>query len=157
MSNRVVRLSDPCAYPGCFGAFGSTDILRGRCASGTLLGFSQWEGEKEATSFVGARRMNAATQTAGQLADDRYPATAYNEIRCRAIVRDRAPYDVACKQQLHFHFRMSIVESSMSCHIGEQLRYDYPELPAAFGFKPQIIHRTQDTYVQPVQPAFREG
>jgi hypothetical protein len=41
------------------------------CAGGTLLGFSQWEGEKEGTPFSGARRMNAATQTAGQLADDR--------------------------------------------------------------------------------------
>src|SRR6266480_1004284 len=41
------------------------------CAGGTLLGFSQWEGEKEGRPFGGARRMNAATQTAGQLADDR--------------------------------------------------------------------------------------
>src|SRR3954468_1387347 len=157
MSNRVVRLSDPCAYPGCFGPFGSTDILRRRCAGGTLLGFSQWEGEKEATSFVGARRMNAATQTAGQLADDRQPATAYNEIRCRAIVRDRAPYDVACKQQLQFRFRTSFIESSMSCHVGEQLGYDQPKLPAAFALKPQIIHRTQQTYTKPVQSVFRDG
>jgi hypothetical protein len=37
---------------------------------------------------------------------------------------------------------MSIVESSMSCHIGEQLGYDQPELPAAFALKPQIIRRT---------------
>jgi hypothetical protein len=41
------------------------------CAGGTLLGFSQWEGEKEGRPFGGTRRMNAATQTAGQLADDR--------------------------------------------------------------------------------------
>jgi hypothetical protein len=41
------------------------------CAGGTLLGFSQWEGEKEGRPFGSARRMNAATQTAGQLADDR--------------------------------------------------------------------------------------
>jgi hypothetical protein len=41
------------------------------CAGGTLLGFSQWEGEKESRPFGGTRRMNAATQTAGQLADDR--------------------------------------------------------------------------------------
>jgi hypothetical protein len=39
-------------------------------AGGTLLGFSQWEGEKEGRPFGGARRMNAATQTASQLADD---------------------------------------------------------------------------------------
>jgi hypothetical protein len=37
---------------------------------GALLGLSQWEGEKEGRSFGGARRMNAAAQTAGQLADD---------------------------------------------------------------------------------------
>jgi hypothetical protein len=36
------------------------------CGSGTLLGVSQWESEKEGRSFGGARRMNAATQTAGQ-------------------------------------------------------------------------------------------
>jgi hypothetical protein len=41
------------------------------CTGGMLLGFSQWEGEKEGRSFGGARRMNATTQTAGQLADDR--------------------------------------------------------------------------------------
>jgi hypothetical protein len=41
------------------------------CAGRTLLGFSQWEGEKEGRPFGGARRMNVATQTAGQLADDR--------------------------------------------------------------------------------------
>jgi hypothetical protein len=40
-------------------------------AGGALLGLSQWEGEKEGRSFGGARRMNAAAQTAGQLADDR--------------------------------------------------------------------------------------
>jgi hypothetical protein len=38
---------------------------------GALLGLSQWEGEKEGISFGGARGMNAAAQTAGQLADDR--------------------------------------------------------------------------------------
>src|SRR5258708_33198947 len=42
-------------------------------AGGALFGLSQWEGEKEGISFDGARRMNAATQTAGQLADDRSP------------------------------------------------------------------------------------
>jgi hypothetical protein len=36
-----------------------------------LLGLSQWEGEKKGKSAGGARRMNAAAQTAGQLADDR--------------------------------------------------------------------------------------
>jgi hypothetical protein len=41
------------------------------CAGSTLLEFSQWEGEKEGRPFGGARRMNAATQTAGQLTDDR--------------------------------------------------------------------------------------
>jgi hypothetical protein len=40
-------------------------------AGSALLGLSQWEGEKEGISFGGAGRMNAATQTAGQLADDR--------------------------------------------------------------------------------------
>jgi len=40
-------------------------------AGGTLLGLGQWEGDKEERSFGGARRMNAASQTAGQLADDR--------------------------------------------------------------------------------------
>ncbi len=40
-------------------------------AGGALLGLSQWEGEKEGRSFGGARRMNAAAQTAGQFADDR--------------------------------------------------------------------------------------
>jgi hypothetical protein len=40
-------------------------------AGGALLGLSQWEGEKEGISVGGARRMNAAAQTAGQLADDR--------------------------------------------------------------------------------------
>jgi hypothetical protein len=52
---------------------------------------------------------------------------------------------------------MSIVESSMSCHIGEQLGYDQPKLPAAFALKPQIIRRTQETHVQPIQSAFRDG
>jgi hypothetical protein len=40
-------------------------------AGGALLGLSQWEGEKEGRSFGGARRMNAAAQTAHQLANDR--------------------------------------------------------------------------------------
>jgi len=40
-------------------------------AGGTLLGLGQWEGDKKGRSFGGARRMNAAAQTAGQLADDR--------------------------------------------------------------------------------------
>jgi hypothetical protein len=39
-------------------------------AGGTLLGLGQWEGDKEGISFGGARRMNTAAQTAGQLADD---------------------------------------------------------------------------------------
>jgi hypothetical protein len=39
--------------------------------------------------------MNAAAQTAGQLADDRKPPTAPDGFRCRAIVRDPALYDVA--------------------------------------------------------------
>jgi hypothetical protein len=75
-----------------------------------LLGFSQCEGEKE------GRPLGAA-----------------------AIVRDLAPYDVTCKQQRHFRFRMSIIESGMSCHIREQLGYDQPKLPTAFALKPQII------------------
>jgi hypothetical protein len=40
-------------------------------AGGALLGLCQWEGEKEGISLGGARCMNAAAQTAGQLADDR--------------------------------------------------------------------------------------
>jgi len=39
-------------------------------AGGTLLGLGQWEGNKEGISFGGAGRMNAAAQTAGQVADD---------------------------------------------------------------------------------------
>jgi hypothetical protein len=42
-----------------------------RRAGGTLLGLGQSKGEKEGISFGGARRMNAAAQTAGQVADDR--------------------------------------------------------------------------------------
>src|SRR6266699_5024028 len=45
-------------------------------AGGALLGLGQWKGEKEGISFDGARRMNAAAQTAGELADDRKPSTA---------------------------------------------------------------------------------
>jgi hypothetical protein len=41
------------------------------CAGGTLLGFNQWECEKEGRPFGGARHMNPTTQTAGQLASDR--------------------------------------------------------------------------------------
>jgi hypothetical protein len=52
---------------------------------------------------------------------------------------------------------MSIVESSMSCHIGEQLGYDQPKPPAAFALKPQIIRRKQETYTQPIQSVFRDG
>jgi hypothetical protein len=70
-------------------------------ASKTLLGLSQWEGEKEGTSVGGARRMNAATQTAGQLTDDRQPSPAPDGFRCRAIVRNPALHDVARKHQLH--------------------------------------------------------
>src|SRR5713226_1086544 len=40
-------------------------------AGGALLGLGQWKGEKGGISFGGARRMNAAAQAAGQLADDR--------------------------------------------------------------------------------------
>jgi hypothetical protein len=40
-------------------------------AGGALLGLSQREGEKEGISVGGARRVNAAAQTAGQFADDR--------------------------------------------------------------------------------------
>src|SRR5581483_2223964 len=45
----------------------------------------------------------------------------------------------------------------MSCHIGEQLGYYQPKLPAAFALKPQIIRRTQETYTQPVQSVFRDA
>jgi hypothetical protein len=115
-------------------------------ARGTLLGLSQWEGEKEGISFGGARRMNAAAQTAGQFADDRQPSTAPDRFRHRAIVSDPALYDVACKHQLHSQFRMFSVELCMSCHIGQQLGYNQPKLPATLSFKSQIIRRKQDTY-----------
>lgn len=69
---------------------------------------------------------------------------------------DRAPYDVTCKQ-FHFSFRVSIIESSMSCHVGEQLGYNQSKLPAAFALKPQIVRRTQETYTPPVQSVFRDG
>src|SRR5882724_4554573 len=88
-------------------------------AGGTSLGLGQWKGEKEGISFGGARRMNAAAQTAGQLADDRKPSTALDGFSCRPIVRDPALYDVACKHQLHSQFWMPIVELCMSCHIGQ--------------------------------------
>jgi hypothetical protein len=104
-----------------------------------LLGLSQRKGEKERRSFGGARRMNAATQTAGQLADDRKPSTVPDGFRCRPIVRNPAPYDVACKHQTHSQFWMSRVESFMSCHIAQQLGYNQSKLPAALSFKPQII------------------
>jgi hypothetical protein len=88
-------------------------------AGGALLGLSQWEGEKEETSVGGARRMNATAQTAGQLADDRQPSTAPDGFGRRAVVRNPALYDVACKHQLHSQFRISSVELCMSCHIGQ--------------------------------------
>jgi hypothetical protein len=88
-------------------------------AGGALLGLSQWEGEKEGTPVGGARGMNAAAQTAGQLADDRQPSTAPDGLRYRAIVRDPALYDVGYKYQLHPQFWMSSVELCMSCHIGQ--------------------------------------
>jgi hypothetical protein len=90
-----------------------------RRTGGALLGLSQWEGEKEETSVGAARRMNAAAQTAGQLADDRQPSTAPDGFRRRTIVRDPALYDVACKRQLHSQFWMSSVELCMSRHIGQ--------------------------------------
>jgi hypothetical protein len=108
-------------------------------AGGALLGLSQWEGEKEGISVGGARRANAAAQTAGQLADDRQPSTAPDRFRCRAIVGDPALYDVACKLQLHSQFRISWVELCMSGHIGQQLGYNQPKPSAAPAFKPQII------------------
>jgi hypothetical protein len=40
-------------------------------ASSALLNLGQSKGEKKGTSFGGASRMNATTQTGGQLADDR--------------------------------------------------------------------------------------
>jgi hypothetical protein len=103
-------------------------------ARGTLLGPGQWKGEKEGISFGGARQMNSAAQTAGQLADDRRTSTAPDGFRCRPIVRDPALYDVACKRQLHSQFWISSVELCMSCHIGQQLEDNQPKLPAAFSF-----------------------
>jgi hypothetical protein len=83
--------------------------------------------------------MNAAAQTVGQLADDRKPSTAPDGFRRRAIVRDPALYDVAYMHQLHSQFWISSVELCVSRHIGQQLGYNQPKLPAAFSFKPQII------------------
>src|SRR3954454_11839520 len=93
-------------------------------ASDPLLGLSQWKGEKEGTSVGGARRMKAATQTAGQFADDRQPSAAPDGFRCPAIVRNPALHDVARKHQLHSHFWKPDVELCMSRHIGQQLRYN---------------------------------
>jgi hypothetical protein len=83
-------------------------------ASCSLLGLGQWKGEKERRSFGSAGRINAAAQTAGQLADDPKPSTAPDGFRYRPIVKHRALYDVACKHQLHSQFWMSIVELCMS-------------------------------------------
>jgi hypothetical protein len=127
------------------------------CGGGTLLGVSQRESEKKGRSFGGARRMNAATQTAGQFGDNRQPSAAPERFMRRAIIRDPALYDVACKHQFHSQFRMSGVESRMSCHIGQQLGYDQPKLPASFSFKLQIVRRKQDTYRQAFQSIFRHG
>jgi hypothetical protein len=52
---------------------------------------------------------------------------------------------------------MSTVELCMSSHIGQQLGYNQPKLPAAFSFKRQIIRCKQDTYRQAVQSVFRDG
>jgi hypothetical protein len=41
------------------------------CTGGTLLGLSQWKGEKEGRSLGGAGRMNATAEAAGQFADNR--------------------------------------------------------------------------------------
>jgi hypothetical protein len=109
------------------------------CGRGTLLSVSQWESDKEGRSFGGARRMNAATQTAGQFADNRQPSAAPERFRRRAIVTDPALYDVAYKHQFHPQFWISNVELRMSRHIGQQLGYNQPKLPAAFAFKPQIV------------------
>ena len=108
-------------------------------ASGALLSLCQWEGEKEGISVGAARRTNAAGQAAGKFADDRQSPTAPDGFRSRAIVGDPAPYDVACKLQLHSQFRISSVELCVSCHIGQQFGYDQPKSPAAPTFKSQII------------------
>jgi hypothetical protein len=88
-------------------------------AGGALLGFGQWEGEKENASLGGARCMNATAQTACQLADDCKPSTAPDGFRCRPIVSDPALYDVADKHQLHSQFWTSTDELYMSRHIGQ--------------------------------------
>jgi hypothetical protein len=108
-------------------------------AGGTLLGVSQRKGEKERSSFGGARRMNAAAQTVGQLANDRKPSTPPDRLRYRSIVGDLAPYDFACKHQLHSQLGLPIAELRMSRYIGQQFRYDQPEFPATPTFKPQLI------------------
>jgi hypothetical protein len=109
------------------------------CGGGTLLGVCQWESEEEGRSFGGARRMHAATQTAGQFADNREPSAVPERFRRGTIVRDPALYDVASKLQFHSQFWRSSVELRVSCHIGQQLGYNQPKLPAAFAFKPQIV------------------
>jgi hypothetical protein len=52
---------------------------------------------------------------------------------------------------------MSGVELRMSGHIGQELGYDQPKLPAAISFKPQIIRRKQDMYREAFQSVFRYG
>jgi hypothetical protein len=90
-----------------------------RRAGGALLDLDQGKGNKKGRSFGGAGRMNAAAQTAGQLADDRKPSTAPDRFSCRPVVRDPALYDVARKHQLHSQFWLSSVELCMSCHVGQ--------------------------------------
>jgi hypothetical protein len=126
-------------------------------AGGTLLGVDQWKGEKEGRFFSGARYMNVATQTAGQLADDRKPSPAPNEFRHRPIVRYHALHNFTCKRQLNTQFWRSTVKLRVSCHISQQLRYNQPQLPAPFTFKPQIIRRKNDAYREAVQSVFRDG
>jgi hypothetical protein len=126
-------------------------------AGRALLGLGQWKGEKEGISFIGARRMNAATQTSGQFADNRQPSTAPDGLRCKPIVGNPALYDVARKRQLHPQFWMSTVEFRVSSHVGQQLRYNQPNLPAALSIKLQISRRKQDAYREVIQLVLRDG
>jgi hypothetical protein len=58
------RFPTPAIAEGGPSSFAST---KHEHRGGALLGLSQWEGEKEGTPVGGARGMNAAAQTAGQL------------------------------------------------------------------------------------------
>jgi hypothetical protein len=52
---------------------------------------------------------------------------------------------------------MSTVEFRVSSHVGQQLRYNQPNLPAALSVELQIIRRKQDAYRQVIQLILHDG